>query len=116
MRSGAVNLFINRSSSARALILTRDYWRTLVNTPYEDLIDFVTKRGISRYEAERAVKRCARAMAINGLVAFFLAMNPATAVPYLIAGTAVGAVTTLARAPACSDIREAISYWNTASF
>jgi len=95
-----------------------------VNTPYEDLIDFVTKRGISRYEAERAVKRCARAMAINGLVgystggaiAFFLAMNPATAVPYLIAGTAVGAVTTLARAPACSDIREAISYWNTASF
>jgi hypothetical protein len=95
-----------------------------MSAPYDDLIDAVTNTGISRAEAEHAVRRCAMAMAKGGLVgytaggafAYFMAMNPATSIPYLLVSTAAGGGYALAKSQQCSEVREAINFWNTAKF
>ena len=89
-----------------------------MSSPYEDLIDQITATGISRQEAEYAARRCAMAMLKNGVVGYggagvltyFLRMSPTTAV----LGFAVGAGYTLAESPQCSEVREAIRFWNPA--
>ena len=95
-----------------------------MNSPYEELIERITATGVSRQEAEYAARRCALAIFKGGAVgysaagawAYFLAMNPAAAASYLVAGSAVGAGYALAKSPQCSEVREAIWYWNTAGF
>jgi hypothetical protein len=96
-----------------------------MSSPYEDLIRAITETGISRAEAEHAARRCAMAMAKGGLLGYaggsiafgyFMAMNPATAIPYLLVSTAVGGGYALTKSPQCSEVRDAISFWNTAKF
>jgi len=89
---------------------------------YDELIDFVTKSGIPPADAEFAVRQCALAMAKRGIgaytaggaVAYFMSMNPSTAIPFLIGTTAVGAASGLVNAPQCEEVREAIRYWTKA--
>ena len=95
-----------------------------MNSPYEELIDFVVSSGISRTEAEHGVRMCALAMAKNGAAAYFgtgavvyfMSMNPATAVPYLVGAAAVGAGYGLAKSPQCQEVRDALRYWSAAAF
>lgn len=96
----------------------------LMSSAYDDLIDQITANGVERSEAEHAARQCALAMAKGGLVgytamgafAYFLAMNPTTAIPYLAISTAAGSSYQLLKSPACSEVRSAISFWNTAAF
>ena len=91
-------------------------------SPYEQLIEAIVETGVSEVEAQHAARRCAMAMAKQGAVgylgggafAYFMAMNPASAVPYAIAGLAGGAAYALIKSPQCSEVREAIRFWNTA--
>jgi hypothetical protein len=91
---------------------------------YNDLIDWVADTGISRNEAQHAVTRCSLAIAKGGAAgytamgaaAYFMAMNPATAVEYLVASTAIGGGYELIKSPACAQVREAISFWNRVDF
>jgi hypothetical protein len=92
--------------------------------PYEDLINFVVDSGLSRDEAEHAVRQCVFAMIRKGLAgytaggaaAYFMQMNPSTAIPFLLVTTSVGAGYALAKAPQCSEVRGAVQFWNTARF
>jgi hypothetical protein len=89
---------------------------------YDELIDFVTKSGISQGEAEFAVRQCALAMTKRGIqtymaggaIAYFMSMNPSTAIPFLIGSAAVGAGSALVNAPQCEEVREAVRYWTKA--
>jgi hypothetical protein len=91
-----------------------------VATPYDELIQSITATGLPETEARNAARRCAMAMAKQGAVgylgggafAYFMAMNPATAVPYLVGGAVLGAGHALAKSPQCSEVREAIRFWN----
>ena len=93
-------------------------------SPYEQLIQAIVDTGVSEAEARHAAQRCALAMATRGIViyagagafTYFMSMNPATAIPYWVGGLAVGAGSALAKSPSCSEVREAIRFWNTASF
>lgn len=95
-----------------------------MRTAYDDLIDFVVSTGVSRAEAELGVRRCAVAIGKHGLVgytaggavAYFLGMNPATAIPYLIGTAAAGAGYGLVKSPQCHEVRQALTYWATAAF
>lgn len=86
---------------------------------YDDLMQFLSESGISTSDADSAAKRCLASMvkrgvggyAAGGVVAYFLAMNPAAAIPYLVGGLALGAGHALAEAEACSDVRQAVRYW-----
>ncbi len=86
---------------------------------YDDLIDKITASGVSKADAQIAVRHCEMAMIKGGLVgytaggalAYFLAMNPASAFPFLIGTTATGAGYQLLKSPACSEVREAVSFW-----
>ena len=92
-------------------------------SPYEQLIQAITETGIPETEARHAASSCAVAMAKQGAVgylgggafSYFLAMNPGTAVLYLVGGVTVGAGHALFTSPQCSEVREAIRFWNTAS-
>jgi hypothetical protein len=91
-------------------------------SPYDDLIQAITATGVSEVEARHAARRCAIAMAKNGAMgylgggafAYFMAMNPAAAIPFLVGGAAIGAGYAFAKAPQCSEVREAVRFWNTA--
>jgi hypothetical protein len=93
-----------------------------MNSFYDELIDSIMATGISEEEARNAARRCAMAMgrhaavgyAGGGALGFFLQMNPATALPYLVGGLALGAGHGLAKAPQCAEVRQAIGFWNTA--
>jgi hypothetical protein len=93
-------------------------------SPYDQLIQAITETGVSEAEAQFAVRRCAMAMAKQGAItyvggsalAYFLAMNPATAMPYLVGSAALGAGHALAISPQCSEVRLAILFWITARF
>jgi hypothetical protein len=95
-----------------------------MNSPYEHLIEFVTNAGLSEDEARHAVRQCAWAMAkkgavsyvAGGAISYFMLMNPTTAIPYTVGATAAGAAFGLAKAPECSQIREAIRFWSTVPF
>jgi hypothetical protein len=95
-----------------------------MSSAYDGLIERITDSGISRSEAEHAARRCALAMAKGGVFgytaagafAYFMAMNPTTALPYLVGSTVVGSGYQLLKSPECSEVRKAISFWNTASF
>jgi hypothetical protein len=95
-----------------------------MNSPYEDLIQRIASTGISSQEAEFAARRCAIAMLKGGSVgytaagvwAYFLAMNPVAAAGYLASASVAAAGYQLATSPQCSEVREAISFWNTAAF
>jgi hypothetical protein len=92
----------------------------LVPSSYDELIQKITATGISENEARLAVRRCTFAMAKQGVVGYagagaftyFMAMNPATAVPYLVGGAVLGAGYALAKSPQCSEVRTAIRFWN----
>jgi hypothetical protein len=87
-------------------------------SPYEQLIQAIIETGIPETEARHAARRCALAMAKQGAtrylgggaLAYFMAMNPATAVPYLVGGVALGAGHALLKAPQCSEVREAVPF------
>jgi len=95
-----------------------------VSSPYDDLIEKIADTGISRQEAEFAARRCAMAMLKGGAVgytaagawAYFLAMNPLAAAGYLAGASVAGAGYQLATSPQCAEVRQAISFWNTAPF
>jgi hypothetical protein len=92
--------------------------------PYDELIHAIRNTGISEAEAQHAARRCLKEMAKQGAMgylgggalSYFLAMNPATAMPYLIGGLALGGGHALAKSPQCSDVRKAISFWNSEPF
>ena len=91
-------------------------------SPYDQLIQAIVDTGVSEAEAQHAARRCAMAMAKQGAVgylgggalSYFLAMNPGTALPYLVGGLAIGAGHALVKSPQCSEVREAIQFWNLA--
>ena len=103
-----------------------------MTSPYEHLIAAIVETGISEGEARHAARRCAFAMAKGGGVgyttgyalAYFLApvgATPITVLPYMGAASTImagatlaGAGTAFARAPQCSQVREAIRYWSFA--
>ena len=88
---------------------------------YDQLIQAIIETGVSEAEAQHAVRRCALAMAKQGAagylgggaLSYFLAMNPGTAVPYLVGGVAFGAGHALVASAQCSEVREAIKFWST---
>ncbi len=88
--------------------------------PYEQLIQAIVETGVSEAEAQHAARRCAMAMVKKGFagyigggaLSYFLAMNPSTAIPYLVGGIALGAGHALVKSPQCSEVREAINFWN----
>jgi hypothetical protein len=89
---------------------------------YDDLLGFMRDQGFTDLEAQHAVKRCVIAMAKHGAgayagagaIAFFMNMTPASAMGFATVTLAGGAAHGLATSPQCKDIREAISFWNTA--
>jgi hypothetical protein len=92
---------------------------------YEELAQFIEEQdGISREEAEHAIRRCAAAMASQGLVygvagaaiVGFLTKNPIAALGSGVVAGAGGAVLAPFNAPQCSEIRDAIRHWNSAKF
>jgi hypothetical protein len=91
---------------------------------YNDLISSVSESGLAEEEAKHAVRRCVLAMAKGGFVgytamgalAYFMSMNPATALPYLLVSTSGGAAYQLAKSPQCEDVRKAVFFWNSAKF
>ncbi|MBS0396597.1 MAG: hypothetical protein JSR54_18400 [Proteobacteria bacterium] len=93
-------------------------------SPYEELISSITAAGVPEVEARHAARRCAMAMAATGAVgaaagmafAFFMSRNPVASIPQGLVGGAVGAGYALIKAPQCAEVREAIRFWNTASF
>jgi len=95
-----------------------------MDSPYNEIVEFVTSNGVSQAEAEVAVGNCLKAMAkyalgayvAGGAVAYFMRMSPNTAIPWLVVSTAAGAGYALAKAPQCSEIREAIAFWERANF
>jgi len=95
-----------------------------MKSPYDELIDAIVDSGVSESEAQLAARRCALAMAQNGAVAYlgggalayFLAMNPASAVPYAVGGLTLGAGYALAKSPRCSEVRDAIRFWSSVQF
>jgi hypothetical protein len=90
-------------------------------SPYDQLIQAIIDTGVSEAEAQHAARRCAMAMAKQGVagylgggaLSYFLAMNPGTAVPYLVGGVVLGAGHALVTSVQCSEVREAIKFWNT---
>ena len=89
---------------------------------YEQLIQAIVQTGVSQDEARHAARRCALEMARQGFVgylgsgalAYFLAMNPVSAMSFLAGGAVLGAGHAFARSPQCSEVREAISFWSSA--
>jgi hypothetical protein len=91
---------------------------------YDQLAEFIEQQdGISREEAEHAIRRCALAMSLTGFagweagagaVAYFL--NPGVMMVGGVVGAGAGAYQAYKRAPQCSEVRDAIRYWNTATF
>lgn len=88
---------------------------------YDDLIGKITASGISTADAQIAVRHCEMAMlkggvagyTAGGALAYFLAMNPASAFPFLIGTAAAGSGYQLLNSPACSEVREAVSFWKS---
>jgi len=88
---------------------------------YEQLVSELVRSGVSRSEAEPAVKRCLASMsahalagyAAGGLLAYFLHANPGTALGYTAITTTAGAARALHSSPSCSEVRQAIRYWTT---
>ena len=76
-----------------------------MSSPYEDLIDAITEIGVSRQEVEHAARVCALAMVKGGLIgytaggvfAYFMGMNPATVLLYLVVSAAAGGGYALAK-------------------
>lgn len=94
-----------------------------MSTPCDQLIQSITDTGVAESEAQQhAARRCALATARGGASGYvgggalscFLAMNPASAVPYAVVGLGVDAAYALVKSPQCSQVREAIRFWNTA--
>jgi hypothetical protein len=94
-----------------------------MSTPYEELQRFMISNGIPAADAEIAIRRCSIAIAKRasagyiggGAVAYFMAMNPAAGISYVVGGATIGAGSALYSSPACADIRTAIRYWWTAA-
>ena len=95
-----------------------------MDTPRQLLIDSMMRSGVSHADAEEAVDQCTKAMlkhgvgayTATGLAAYLLGMNPATAMPYLVAAPVLGAGYGFFSSPQCQDVREAVSFWKTAEF
>jgi hypothetical protein len=93
-------------------------------SPYDELVEFVAQSGISQAEAEHAVRRCATAMLAQGAatyvagsaVMYFMNMTIPSAFSYGTLALGAGAVHAVAKSPQCSEVREAIRFWNTNTF
>lgn len=91
---------------------------------HDELIDMVVQSGVSRPEAEHAVRRCAFAMAKQGalvytgsaLLMYFMNTNPASAIGYGTLSFGAGAAHALIKSPDCEDVRKAARFWSTARF
>jgi hypothetical protein len=91
---------------------------------YQPLLDMLVETGISEAEAEHAVRRCATAMAKQGVtayasagaLAYFMNMTPASGVSFAITTMSLGAGHALLKSPSCGEVRNAIGFWNTAPF
>jgi hypothetical protein len=91
---------------------------------YQPLLDMLVDTGLSESEAEHAVRRCATAMAKQGIatytgagaLAYFLNMNPASGMSFAVLAVGAGAGHALATSPSCGDVRKAIGFWNTAPY
>jgi hypothetical protein len=95
-----------------------------MDTPRALLIDSMMRSGVSDADAERAVDRCIKAMLTHGagaytttaLATYLLGMNPATAIPYLVAAPVAGASYGFFTSSQCEEIRNAVAFWTTADF
>lgn len=89
---------------------------------YDDLLAFVRESGLDDEEARHAVRRCAITMAKNGAgaylgagaIAYFMNMNPASAMGFAAVTFGSGAAYALATSPSCGDVRKAVFFWRTA--
>lgn len=90
-----------------------------IMSPYEQLISQLVRSGVSRAEAEPAVRRCLSSMSLHavagysagGLLAYFLNANPISAFGYTAISTTLGAGYALNSSPSCVEVRTAIRYW-----
>jgi len=86
---------------------------------HNDLVNLLVKSGVSPSEARPAVNRCLLSMGAHaamtytagGALAYFLAMNPATTLPYTAATIAAGAGYAFQKSPQCMEVRTAIRFW-----
>jgi len=89
-------------------------------TPYDQLVLELVRSGVSRTEAEPAVRRCLGSMSkhavaaygAGGLLAYFLNANPVSAFGYAVLTIGVGAGYALDSSPSCSALRQAIRFWS----
>ena len=91
----------------------------------EDLISTIVESGISRPEAEHAVRRCGFAMVKQGygalvgsaLAMYFMGMTMTpVAFSYGTLAFTAGAGHALIKSPACEEVRQAVQFWSTAHF
>jgi hypothetical protein len=91
--------------------------------PYEELVSTIVDSGISRPEAEHAVRLCTFAMAKQGagaytgsaLLMYFMNMTPASAIAYGTLAVGAGASHALLKSPDCQEVRKAVQFWSRAS-
>ena len=89
-------------------------------SPYDQLVLELVRSGVSRAEAEPAVRRCLGSMSkhavagygAGGLLAYFLNANPVSAFGYAALTTGAGAAYALHSSPSCSEVRQAIRFWS----
>jgi hypothetical protein len=92
-------------------------------TPKEELLTAIQEKGVTRSEAEQAIKRCVMATAKQGaatyagggLLLYFLSMPP-SALAYGTVAFGAGATHPLSKSPSCNKVRIAIQFYNRASF
>ncbi len=93
-------------------------------TTYEELVSTIVDSGVSRLEAEHAVRRCGFAMARQGaavytgsaLLMYFMNTNPVSAIGYGTVALGAGAGHALLKSPDCEEVRQAVQFWNFAKF
>lgn len=88
---------------------------------YDELIEQITKEGLTEAEARTAVKRCVKHVVAVGAMSYY---GPGAAIAVFLTAPglapavgAAGAAIAFAKAPACSSVRQAmlrdsISFWN----
>jgi hypothetical protein len=93
-----------------------------MRSEYEALIQAITETGVPEAEARAAATACAKAMARGavtgyvggGALSYFLAMNPATSLEYVVTGFAIGGGYALVKSDQCAAVRDAIAFWRHA--
>ena len=91
-------------------------------SPYEELVSKIVDNGVSRPEAEHAVRICGSAMAKQGiavysgsaLLMYFMNTNPVSAFGYGALALGTGAGHALLKSPDCEEVRQAVQFWSHA--